>query len=133
MPERQIEEEIDNNPAKRGRQMFHVEWLTNEHVEAELPSTAPGRRELVLLKEIFTYNLNTGVTCNICIKAGLKNEWTTGKKWDNWKVDYLKRHATDMKSHLDAITRLRSQSKGLLKNMLTQSAIDVENTKETNR
>jgi len=37
-------------------------------------------------------------------------EWTTGKKWDQWKIDYLKRDL-DPTFHVDCVSKLQNNYK----------------------
>lgn len=44
---------------------------------------------------------NGVVICKFCAEAKANGEFMTGKAWDSWKLDYLKRHITQ-KTHLDS-------------------------------
>ena len=68
-------------------------------------------KQTVMLKEVFRYRANSDdVTCDrpICAKANAHGDFTTGKGWDEWKLDYLKRHLTH-KTHVDSVTKLRNR------------------------
>jgi len=107
---------------------FKPEWL-RELVETELPTSS--RKQLTKLGDIFTYRESSDdVVCQICQEASAGGTFTcTGKRWDDWKIDYLKRHI-NQKSHLDSVTKLRCQKSGGLQRLLTESAHDRANRKE---
>jgi hypothetical protein len=125
MSKRRAEESLCNSGKKRCLG-FKTEWLTECYVETDLPH---GTGQHVLLEEIFNYSETDGVKCKICMKAEYKSDWTSGKNWTDWKVDHLKRHLSQ-KSHIEAVTKLKNKSRGLLKNMLMESKEDRENRKE---
>ena len=59
---------------------------------------------MVRLGDIFTYNAGGAVVCTICSNANTKSEFSTGKKWDEWKLDYLKRHLSQ-KVHIESVVK----------------------------
>ena len=92
-----------------------VNSALSELVEAELPTSTENKR--TRLDDIFIYRDSTDdVVCQLCQQAcavGLF-EFSTGKRWDDWKLDYLKRHLA-RKIHLDSVSKLRCQKSGGLK------------------
>jgi len=103
---------------------FKPEWL-RELVETELPTSS--RKQLTKLGDIFIYREDSDdVVCQICQEACAGGAFTTGKRWDDWKIDYLKRHI-NQKIHLDSVTKLRYQKSGGLQRLLTESAEDRAN------
>jgi hypothetical protein len=120
-------EESSCKSAKKRCMKFKTEWLTECSVVTDLPH---GTGQHVLLGEVFEYSeTDDMVFCKFCVKARCTNEWTTGKSWSDWKVDHFKRHLTQ-KYHTEAITKLRNQSRGLLKTILTESVQEREIRKE---
>lgn len=106
---------------------FKPEWL-RELVETELPTSS--RKQLTKLSDIFIYRESSDdVVCQICQEACTGGEFTTGKRWNDWKIDYLKRHI-NQKIHLDSVTKLRCQKSGGLQRLLNESAEDRVNRKE---
>uniref|UniRef100_A0A8C5P6F9 Uncharacterized protein n=1 Tax=Leptobrachium leishanense TaxID=445787 RepID=A0A8C5P6F9_9ANUR len=89
-----------------------------------MPSS--GKKQTVMLKDVFTYNENSdAVICNVCKKADAPGEFTNGKRWNEWKLDYLKRHLLH-KTHLESVAKLVNISKGGILKMFTESASDRE-------
>ena len=85
------------------------------------------------LGDIFVYRDSTDdVVCQICQQARAVGDFSTGKRWDDCKMDYLKRHVTQ-KIHLDSVSKLRSQKSGGLHRLLTESAEDREKRKELSK
>jgi len=79
-----------------------------------------------VLKEIFVYrNSSDDVICDLCVKAKPPGDFATGKRWDDWKLDYLKRHLTH-KTHVDSVAKLRNIHKGSILRMLTESQTERE-------
>jgi len=98
---------------------FKPEWL-RESVETELPTSS--RKQVTKLGDIFTYRETSDeVICTICQEARASGAFTTGKRWDDWKIDYLKRHI-NQKIHLDSVSKLRCQKSGGLQRLLTENA-----------
>lgn len=56
------------------------------------------------------------------------DEWINGKKWIEYKIDYLKRHITHT-MHREAVWKLQNFHKGPLKIMLTESKKDKRTEK----
>lgn len=81
---------------------FKPEWLSVP-VTTSVPS---GSDKLVLLGAIFRYSNDT-ITCVYCEAAKARNEFSVGKRWLTWKLDYLKRHITH-RGHIDAVETLRA-------------------------
>lgn len=108
---------------KRTCTRFKLEWL-DEFVVTEMPSS--GKKQTVMLKDVFTYRENSDdVICNVCEKAGAEGEFTNGKRWNEWKLDYLKRHVLH-KTHLESVAKLGNINRGGILKMLTESASDRE-------
>ena len=78
---------------------------------------------MVRLGDIFTYNAAGAVVCTICSNANTKSEFSTGKKWDEWKLDYLKRHLSQ-KVHTESVLKLRNMKSGGILRKLQESAED---------
>ncbi|KAK0062779.1 E3 SUMO-protein ligase [Biomphalaria pfeifferi] len=119
-------DDCSGNTSKKLCLEFKKEWLTGWSVATDLPH-ASGQH--VQLGEIFEFSESRGVTCKICVKAGATSEWTSGKTWTDWKVDHLKKHL-GQKAHVDSVTKLKNQSRGILKSMLTESKEEREMRKE---
>lgn len=120
--------EISSGPEKKRVLMsFKDEWLTQHALVTDTLSAHD--RENVRLGDIFTYDEARGITCTVCMKAKAGGDWVTGKKWNELKIDYPKRHLSH-KTHGECVTRLRTQAKGLLKSCLSESAEDSEHRKE---
>ena len=82
---------------------FKPEWL-DELAETELPTSS--KIVKVKLGDIFTYCEGTdNVICKLCLEAKAVNDFSNEKCWDEWKIDYLKRHITQ-KVHLDSVSKL---------------------------
>jgi len=98
-------------------------------VETQLPTSS--RKQLTKLGNIFTCREGSDdFVCQIYQEACADSVFTTGKRWDDWKIDYLKRHI-NQKIHLDLVTKLRCQkSGGLQRLVLTGSAADRANRNE---
>ncbi|XP_070582700.1 zinc finger protein 862-like [Erythrolamprus reginae] len=106
---------------------FKPEWL-NELVETKLPTSS--KNQMTKLGNIFTYSENNeDIVCQICKEARAGCPFATGKKWVDWKIDYLKRHIIQ-KVHLDSVTKLQYQKSGGLQRLLTESAEDRAKRKE---
>lgn len=69
------------------------------------------------------------LVCRICLKEEVQRDWSTGKNWGEWKVDYLKRHITHI-CHLDAVTKLKRLEHGSLLNFLRETPQDRSNRLE---
>ncbi|TRY93452.1 hypothetical protein DNTS_005747, partial [Danionella cerebrum] len=109
------------------------EWL-NEIVETD---TGDGPDKSVKLYDIFSYGAN-GIVCKICSDAKIKGEFSTGKTWTEWKLDYLKRHLTQ-KCHVDAVKALYNRKHGTAINQLLgesrelrEKRIDLSNKSKSN-
>ena len=73
-----------------------------------------------------------GVVCKVCAEAKASGDFATGKTWDMWKLDYLKRHITQ-KIHLDSIAKLkRTQAGARINFILTESKDDRQMRIEVN-
>ena len=78
----------------------------------------------VKLGDIFVYRGGTDdVVCKLCQEAKAVNDFSNGKRWDDWKIDYLKWHMSQ-KVHLDSVSKLRCQKSGGLLRLLNESADD---------
>ena len=99
---------------------FKEEWLS-ELIETSVVSSSDKQR--VRIGDIFTYNAAGAVVCTICLNANTKSEFSTGKKWDEWKLDYLKRHLSQ-KVHIESVVKLRNMKNGGILRKLQESAED---------
>ncbi|XP_078787812.1 zinc finger protein 862-like [Oryzias latipes] len=72
---------------------FKIEWLS-EYVQIE--------GKAVKLGDIFSFSSEKGLLCKTCCEAKIASEFSEGKVWTTWKLDYLKRHIQH-KSHLKAV------------------------------
>jgi len=100
---------------------FKPEWL-DELAETELPTAS--KIVKVKLGDIFVYRGGTDdVVCKLCQEAKAVNDFSNGKRRDDWKIDYLKRHMSH-KVHLDSVSKLRCQKSGGLLRLLNESADD---------
>jgi len=99
---------------------FKEEWLS-ELIETSVVSSS--NKQMVRLGDIFTYNAAGAVVCTICSNANTKSEFSTGKKWDEWKLDYLKRHLSQ-KVHIESVVKLRNMKSGGILRKLQESAED---------
>jgi len=95
--------------------------MLRQVVETELPTSS--RKQLTKLGDIFAYcEGSDDVVCQIghakkLVQAGRGGAFTTGQRWDEWKIDYLKRNIKQ-KIHLDSVTKLRLQKSGGLQRLL---------------
>ena len=87
---------------------FKEEWLS-ELIETDVLSSSI--KQKVKIGDIFTCNDAGAVVCTICSRANAAGEFSTGKKWEEWKLDYLKRHLSQ-KVHTESVTKLRNQESG---------------------
>ena len=95
--------------------------LLAELDETETPLSS--HKQKIRIGDIFNYNEAGFVTCSICLKATAAGEFSTGKKWEAWKLDYLKRHLV-RKVHTDSVSKLRYHGKGGILRMLTETVED---------
>ncbi|CAL9694135.1 unnamed protein product [Knipowitschia caucasica] len=96
---------------------FKVEWLS-ENVKIE--------EEVVKLGEIFNFSSEKGLLCKTCSEAKVASEFSEGKMWTEWKLDYLKRHIQH-KSHLKAVGIVQRLKMGQgIGTLLLESAKDRE-------
>jgi len=107
---------------------FNRDWLTEFSVETAMPDETGCK--CVKLKEIFQYcEAEDVVVCRICLEAEVQGDWSTGKNWGEWKIDYLKRHVTH-RCHLDAVTKLKNLKHGYLLNFLRETPEERSNRLE---
>ena len=99
---------------------FKEEWLS-ELIATSVVSSSDKQR--VRIGDIFTYNAAGAVVCTIYLNANTKSEFSTGKKWDEWKLDYLKRHLSQ-KVHIESVVKLRNMKSGGILRKLQESAED---------
>ncbi|XP_015272828.1 PREDICTED: uncharacterized protein LOC107115600 [Gekko japonicus] len=124
MAKRKADDQQFSGFTKKKRNSFKSEWLTEFPIKTMMPHVSG--RISVQLKEIFEYReTDDVVVCKICLEGEVDGNWSTGKKWDEWKIDYLKRHVNH-KCHLDAVTKLQNQNqnRGLLQNFLKETPED---------
>lgn len=100
---------------------FKMEWLS-EYVKIE--------EQAVKLSEIFSFSSEKGLLCKTCCEAKVANEFSEGKMWTEWKLDYLKRHI-QQKCHLKAVGIVRRLKVGQgIGTLLRESAKDREKKNE---
>lgn len=100
---------------------FKMEWLS-EYVQIE--------EQAVKLGEIFSFSSEKGLLCKTCSEAKVANEFSEGKMWTEWKLDYLKRHI-QQKSHLKAVGIVRRLKMGQgIGTLLQENAKDREKRNE---
>ena len=98
-----------------------MEWLS-EYVQIE--------EKAVKLDEIFSFSSEKGLLCKTCSDAKVASEFSEGKIWIEWKLDYLKRHVQH-KSHLKAVETVRRLKMGQgISTLLRESAKDREKRNE---
>lgn len=121
------------HPKKKVCLTFKQEWL-NEIVQMD---TSDGPCKSVKLSDIFSYKAN-GIVCKICSEAKIKGDFSTGKTWTEWKLDYLKCHLTK-KCHIDAEKASYNQKHGTSINQLLgesrelrEKHIDLANENKSN-
>lgn len=96
---------------------FKIEWLS-EYVRTE--------EQEVRLGEIFSFLSEKGLLCKTCCEAKVASEFSEGKVWTEWKLDYLKRHIQH-ESHLNAVGIVRRRKMGMgIGTSLQESAKDRE-------
>ena len=79
--------------------------------------------ETVTLRHIFMHQENGHVVCSICHKANAGGDFSSSKKWDEWKLNYLKWHFNH-KVHADSVEKLCNKRKGGILKMLTETMQD---------
>ena len=128
MSKRQLSESSSHSLSKKKcRSNFKIEWL-DEFVQAALPDSL--LEQTVKLGVIFKYReVDDHVVCEICSKASAGGDFSKGKRWEAWKLDYLKRHIKQ-KLHTEAVQKLRSLQTGGVLRMLTESLPDREMRQE---
>lgn len=95
---------------KRTANDFKIEWLS-EFVETPTPNSH--EKINIQLKEIFVFNEEKGVICIYCRDGQVRNDFVSGKMWDDvWKLDFLKRHLIS-KSHLESVQKLKNKNASL--------------------
>lgn len=100
---------------------FKMEWLS-EYVQTE--------EKTVKLGEIFSFSSEKGLLCKTCCEAKIASEFSEGKMWTEWKLDYLKRHIQH-KSHLKAVEIVRRCKMGMgIGTLLRESTKDREKRNE---
>lgn len=100
---------------------FKMEWLS-EYVQTG--------EKTVKLGEIFSFLSEKGLVCKICCEAKIASEFSEGKVWTEWKLEYLKRHI-QQKSHLKAAGIVRRCTMGMgIGTLLGESAKDQEKKNE---
>ena len=104
---------------KKNCSRFKDEWLS-ELIETDVVSSSEKQR--VRIGDIFKYNAGV-VVCTICSNANTQSEFSTGKTWKEWKLDYLKRHLSQ-KVHIDSVIKLRNRKSGGILRMLQESVED---------
>ncbi|CAF91361.1 unnamed protein product [Tetraodon nigroviridis] len=98
-----------------------MEWLS-EYVQTE--------EKTVKLGEIFSFSSEKGLLCKTCCEAKIASEFSEGKMWTEWKLDYLKRHIQH-KSHLKAVGIVRRCKIGMgIGTLLRESTKDREKRNE---
>lgn len=102
---------------KKKRASFRTEWLS-ENVQTE--------GKTVKLGEILSFSSEKGLPCKTCCEAKVASEFSEGKVWTEWKLDYLKCHIQH-KSHLNAVGIIRRCKMGMgIGTLLGESTKDRE-------
>ena len=122
MLKRKLEQSTKPVTKKKSCTQFKDEWL-REIVEVVMPNSS--EKQKVTLGQIFVHHETGQVVCSICQKANAGGDFSSGKKWDEWKLDYLKRHLNH-KVHGESVEKLRNKSKGGILKMLTETMQDRE-------
>ena len=98
-----------------------MEWLS-EYVRTE--------EKEVKLDEIFSFSSEKGLLCKTCCEAKVTGEFSEGKMWTEWKLDYLKRHI-QQKRNLNAVGIVRRRNMGMgIGTLLQESTKDREKRNE---
>jgi hypothetical protein len=63
-----------------------MEWFY-KIIGTETWSSEP--RQKVKVGDILIHRETSGVLCSICSEADALSEFTSGKKWNEWKLEYL--------------------------------------------
>jgi len=94
-----------------------MEWLS-VYVRTE--------EQEVKLGDIFSFASEKGLLCKTCCEGKVASEFLEGKVWNEWKLDYLKRHI-QQKSHLNAVEIVRRCNMGMgIGTLLQEIAKDRE-------
>jgi phage terminase large subunit-like protein len=88
--------------------MHKKEWLS-EITETEIPSLK--HRQKVKIWDILIHRETDYVICSVCSEANALSEFTSGKNWNEWKLDYLKQHLKQ-KVQLDSVIKSQNLKKG---------------------
>lgn len=100
---------------------FKLEW-PSEYVQIEAQAEKLG--------ENFSFLSEKGLLYKTCSGANVVSEFSHGKIWTKWKLDYLKRHI-QQKSHLNAVGIIRRLKMGKgIGTLLRESANDWEKKNE---
>ena len=112
------------NKKRKTSSIFKKEWL-EELVETQMPTSSKTIK--VKIGEIFIYcNEKDEVTCKFCSEVSAPGEFTSGKKWSEWKLDYLKRHLK-RKVHTDSVFAIRNRNGGGMLRLLNETPETVKN------
>ena len=95
------------------------EWLS-KLIETDVMSSSDKPR--VRISDIFTY-IAGAVVCSICSNVNTPSEFSTGKKWKEWKLNYSKRHLSQ-KVQTESFIKLGNMKSGRISRMLQESAED---------
>ena len=107
---------------KKAAASFKTSWL-NELIETQtVDSKIPKRVEL---GSIFLYTESAGVVCKICAEAESTCDFAVGKFWDQWKLDYLKRHIVQ-NVHSDSLAKLKRMKSGSSTNFLLIAYFNIK-------
>ena len=122
-------DQAEFEPRKKAAVSFKTSWLEQlvetETVDAKTPKA-------VELGYIFKYDERHGVVCKFCAEAKSSCDFASGKVWDQWKMDYLKRHLPQ-KVHLESISKLKRMKSGSgINSLLIESTADREMRLELN-
>ena len=116
-------------PRKKAAVWFRTSWL-KQLVETEFLDAKT--LKAVELQYIFKYDELDGVFCKFCAEAKSSCDFATGKVWDQWKIEYVKRHLLQ-KVHLESISKLKRMKNGSgINSLLTESTADREMRLELN-
>jgi regulator of PEP synthase PpsR (kinase-PPPase family) len=87
--------------------------------------------------ETFIHQETDDVVFSICSEANALSKFTSGKKQNEWKLDYLKQHLKQ-KVHVDSVIKLQNLKKGGIVQILTETQedrklrVEVTECKKTN-
>lgn len=123
MPKRK---NVDADELGKKVRQLKSEWLSL-YVETTIPSSSGNQN--IQLGEIFVLLETGAIKCKICAESKVGGEFSVGKKWNDWKLDYLKRHISH-KIHVEAVNILRARLSGGVARLLTETQQVRDNRSE---